>query len=287
MKLIDGKRVSNEILKQLKCKHEDLNSKYYRQATLTVILVGDDYASKIYVRNKERACEKVGIKTKTVILDENIKKEDLINIIEKENKDEEVDGILLQLPLPKHLDQLEIMSHIDYKKDVDGFSPFNIGKMLLNQSGLRPCTALGVIKLLEEYKIPIKGSDVVIIGRSNIVGKPLAMMLTNRSATVQLCHSKTENIDEKIKRADILITAAGYPKLINKTLKLKKGVCIIDVGINRLEGKLCGDVAIDEINTENVEYITPVPGGVGPMTIACLLENVTQIYEGKVKNESI
>lgn len=287
MEKINGKYVSEKLLENLKIRHEDLKKLVKREATLTVILVGDNQASKIYVRNKERACNKVGILTKTLILPENITKNELISVIEKENNDVNTDAILLQLPLPKHLDQIEITSHIDYKKDVDGFSPINIGKLILNKKGLRPCTALGVIKLLNEYSIQIEGSDIVIIGRSNIVGKPLANILTNMSATVQLCHSKTENIDEKIEKADILILAAGYPKLINKRHKFKKGVCIIDVGINRVDGKLCGDVAIDEIDDTKVKYITPVPGGVGPMTVACLIENVINIYESKVKNESI
>lgn len=287
MNKIDGKFVAEKILNEIKEKHDNLSKKYNRKASLTVILVGNNEASKIYVKNKEKACDKVGILAKTIILNENISKEELIEVIEKENVNKNTDAILLQLPLPKHLDQIEITSHINYKKDVDGFSPINMGKLILNHEGIRPCTALGVIKLLKEYNINICGSDVLIIGRSNIVGKPLANMLTNMSATVQICHSKTKNIDDKIEKADILITAAGYPKLINKHHKLKKGVCIIDVGINRVNGKLCGDVAIDEIDSKNVSYITPVPGGVGPMTIASLLENVLNIYESRIKNERI
>lgn len=280
--IIDGKKVANNLLMALKEKHEILKVKINRPATLTVILVGDDDASKIYVRNKENACKKVGIKSNTIILPSNTQKEELIEVIRKENNNPDVDAILLQLPLPKHLDQIEISSYIDYRKDVDGFTPINLGKMMLNKSGIRPCTAVGVIKLLEEYGVNISGADVVIIGRSNIVGKPLSIMLTNLSATVQVCHSKTKNIDEKIANADILITAAGYPNLINKHHKLKKGVCIIDVGINRVNGKLCGDVNINEIDLESVSYITPVPGGVGPMTVACLMENVINIFESRL-----
>ncbi|WP_392444614.1 bifunctional 5,10-methylenetetrahydrofolate dehydrogenase/5,10-methenyltetrahydrofolate cyclohydrolase [Sneathia vaginalis] len=206
--IIDGKKVANNLLMALKEKHEILKAKINRPATLTVILVGDDDASKIYVRNKENACKKVGIKSNTIILPSNTQKEELIEVIRKENNNPDVDAILLQLPLPKHLDQIEISSYIDYRKDVDGFTPINLGKMMLNKSGIRPCTAVGVIKLLEEYGVNIAGADVVIIGRSNIVGKPLSIMLTNLSATVQVCHSKTKNIDEKIANADILITAS-------------------------------------------------------------------------------
>lgn len=284
MKIIDGKYIADKLLEDLKEKHDKLKKIYGRPATLTVILIGNDEASKIYVKNKEKACNKLKIKSKTIILDENISKEELINVIEKENENSNTDGILLQLPLPKHLNQIEITSHIDYRKDVDGFSPINMGRLILNQSGIRPCTALGVIKLLNEYNVKIEGADVVIIGRSNIVGKPLANMLTNSSATVQICHSKTENIDDKIKKADILITAVGRPKLINSHHELKKGVCIIDVGISRVNSKLCGDVAIDEIDKKKVALITPVPGGVGPMTIACLIENLLNIYENKLQN---
>lgn len=281
MNIIDGKYVAENLLGKLLDKHNKLKKIHGRPARLVVILVGSNESSKMYVRNKERVCNKLGIDSSTIVLDENVTKEKLIEVIEKENANPFTDGILLQLPLPKHLNQIEITSHIDFRKDVDGFSPINIGKLILNQKGIRPCTALGVIKLLKEYKVKIEGADVVIIGRSNIVGKPLANMLTNMSATVQVCHSKTVDIDSKIEKADILITAAGYPKLINSHHKLKKNVCIIDVGINRVNSKLCGDVAIDEIDQKKVSLITPVPGGVGPMTVACLIENLLNIYENK------
>lgn len=279
--IIDGKKVSLEILDNLKIKHDKLSKIKGRKARLTVILIGNNEASKIYVKNKENACRKIGIESKTIILDEIISSEKLKEIIQKENQDEKTDGILVQLPLPKHLDQIEICSYIDAKKDVDGFNPINMGKLILNQKGLRPCTAVGVIKLLEYYNIQIESKDVVIIGRSNIVGKPLTNMLLNRSATVQVCHSKTNDIDSKIANADILICAAGYANLINKNHKLKNGACLIDVGINRVDGKLVGDINIDEvISNSDISYITPVPGGVGPMTIACLLDNLMQIFEG-------
>ena len=277
--IIDGKKIADELLDSLENKHKKLSEIKKRKAKLSVILVGDNEASKIYVRNKEKACEKVGIITNTIILDKNISKEDLIKVIEKENNDKETDGILLQLPLPNHFDQVEITSYIDYNKDVDGFSPVNIGKLILNKEGIRPCTALAVVKLLEAYNVKIEGADVVIIGRSNIVGKPLNNMLLNMSATVQVCHSKTKNIDDKIANADILICAAGYPNLINKTHKLKKGVCLIDVGINRVNGKICGDINNEVLENNEVSYITPVPKGVGPMTVACLVENVLKIFE--------
>ena len=268
--IIDGKKIADELLDSLETKHKKLSEIKKRKAKLSVILVGDNEASKIYVRNKEKACEKVGIITNTIILDKNISKEDLIKVIEKENNDKETDGILLQLPLT--------CSNF-VGKDVDGFSPVNIGKLILNKEGIRPCTVLAVVKLLEAYNIKIEGADVVIIGRSNIVGKPLNNMLMNMSATVQVCHSKTKNIDDKIANADILICAAGYPNLINKTHKLKKGVCLIDVGINRVNGKICGDINNEVLENNEVSYITPVPKGVGPMTVAYLVENVLKIFE--------
>ncbi len=279
---IDGRQIAKDCIENLKVKYDDIVNKKGRHATLDVILVGDDYASKVYVRNKEKACEKIGINSKTIILNENISEKELIEVIMKYNKDESVDGILLQLPLPSHLDQIKICSYIDDKKDVDGFTPNNIGNLMLGYKGLKPATVKAVIKILKTYNIQIAGSDIVIIGRSNIVGKPLSMMLTNMSATVQTCHRKTKNIDDKIKNADIIIAAAGHKNLINETHEFKNGVSLIDVGINRDNGKICGDIAFDKlINNKNIKYITPVPGGVGPVTVACLMENIIKAFEGE------
>ncbi|WP_067140684.1 bifunctional 5,10-methylenetetrahydrofolate dehydrogenase/5,10-methenyltetrahydrofolate cyclohydrolase [Oceanivirga salmonicida] len=286
---IDGKKIAQDCIENLKIKYDELVKKSGRDAMLVVIMVGDNYASRIYVKNKEKSCEKIGIKPKTIVLDENISENDLIDLIKKFNNDKTVDGILVQLPLPAHMDQIKICSYIDDEKDVDGFTPNNIGKLLLGKDGLKPATANAVVKILNTHNIPIAGSDVVIIGRSNIVGKPLSMMLTNMSATVQTCHRQTKNIDDKIKNADIIIAAAGYKNLINETHKFKNGVTLIDVGINRdNNGKLCGDIAFDKlIDNQNVKYITPVPGGVGPVTVACLMENIIEGFERNINEKNI
>lgn len=277
--IIDGKQVSEEILKKLKLKYDKLNKKL----CLNVITVGEDSASKVYVRNKKRHCEKFGIEFVNTKFDENISEEKLIREIKKINKDDNINGVLIQLPLPKHLNQIKIISNIDPKKDVDGFHPENIGYMFLDKKAIRPCTAIGVVELLKFYNIKIEGSDVLIIGRSNIVGKPLMNMLVNMSATVQIAHSKTVNLDKKIQNADIIICAVGKHGIINNNHKFKKNVCIIDVGINIINGKIYGDVDFENVSkNENVGYISKVPGGVGPMTITYLINNLIQCYDSGI-----
>lgn len=282
--MINGKEVSQKIIENIKEEHSLLEKKYGKKAGLAVIIVGDNPASHVYVRNKIKSCENIGFYSETIRLEENIKESQLIEEIEKLNKNDEIDGILVQLPLPKHIDEMKIIDTISPEKDVDGFHVVNIGKMMLgDESGFLPCTPYGVMQLLNEYNIDVIGKDVVIVGRSNIVGKPMALMLIEKGATVQVCNSKTKNISEKLQKADIVIAAAGVPKLI-KGKDIKENAVVIDVGINRTENGLCGDVDFEEIS-QKTEYITPVPGGVGPMTIAMLMKNTLKSYKNKKTNE--
>lgn len=277
MKIIDGKKLSEKILESIKKEHDSLKEKIERSAGLAVILVGENPASQVYVKNKIRSCENAGFYSETIKLDENITEDKLIEEIEKLNNDEKIDGILVQLPLPKHINELKIINTISPEKDVDGFHVANIGKMMIgDKTGFLPCTPYGIMQMFEEYDIELQGKDVVIIGRSNIVGKPMALMLIEKGATVQVCNSKTKNLSEKIQKADIVVAAVGVPKLI-KANDVKEGAVVIDVGINRVDGKLCGDVDFEEISKKS-SFITPVPGGVGPMTIASLLKNTLKSY---------
>lgn len=269
--IIDGKELAKNIREGLKeevkeLKSADINPK------LAVIMVGDDKASKVYVKNKSKACEDVGIEYVEYLLPEKTKMQELLELIDKLNNDETVHGILVQSPLPKGLDANEAFKAISPKKDVDGFNPVNVGKLSLNQDCFVSCTPYGIIKMLEAYNIPIEGAHAVIIGRSNIVGKPLAKCLLNKNATVTVCHSKTKNLKEMTKQADILIAAIGKAKFITSDM-VKEGAAVIDVGINRTENGLVGDTDFDNIK-EKASFITPVPGGVGPMTIAMLMTNV-------------
>lgn len=245
---------------------------------LAVIIVGDDGASKIYVRNKRRACEEVGIESFEYALSENTSESELLELISKLNSDPRVNGILCQLPLPSHINEKNVINAIDPKKDVDAFHPINTGRILTGDSGFLPCTPAGVIEMLKEKNIPIEGRHCVIVGRSNIVGKPLAMMFLKENATVTVCHSKTKDLKAETLRADILVAATGKAHLITADM-VKSGAVVIDVGINRDEnGKLCGDVLFSDVE-KKASYITPVPGGVGPMTITMLLENTVKAYE--------
>ena len=272
--IIDGKELAKNIRLKLKdevieLKNADINPK------LAVIMVGDDKASKVYVKNKSKACEDVGIEYEEYILPAKTKMEELLELIEKLNNDETVHGILVQSPLPKGLDANEAFRTISPKKDVDGFNPINVGKLSLNQDCFVSCTPYGIIKMLEAYNIEIEGAHAVIIGRSNIVGKPLAQCLLNKNATVTICHSRTKNLKEITKQADILIAAIGKAKFVTEDM-VKEGATVIDVGINRMDdGKLLGDTDFENIK-DKVSYITPVPGGVGPMTIAMLMHNVVK-----------
>ena len=279
---IDGKGIAQKTLAYIEKEHKLLKDKYGRAAGLAVIMVGDNPASEIYVKNKIKACETAGIYSRTIKLDENVTEKDLIEEIEKLNKDDKIDGILVQLPLPVHIDELKIINAISPEKDVDGFHSVNLGKMIIgDKTGFLPCTPYGIMQLLDEYGIDPAGKDTVIIGRSNIVGKPAAILFIEKSATVQVCNTKTKNTKEKIRNADIVIAAVGVPNFI-KGEDIKEGAVVIDVGINRVNGKLCGDVDYEEVS-EKAGYITPVPGGVGPMTIASLIKNTFKSYVNKVE----
>ena len=270
--IIDGKELAKKVRGNLKIECENLKSKGIKPK-FAVIMVGDDPASKIYVKSKSKACDEIGIEYEEHILDDKITQEELISLIHKLNEDKTVNGILLQSPIPKHLDIDEAFKEISYKKDVDGFNPVNVGRLLLNQDTFVSCTPYGIMKMFEEYKIDLEGKNVVIIGRSNIVGKPLMACCLNRHATVTVCHSRTKNLKEKTKNADVLVSAIGKPNFVTADM-VKDGAVIIDVGINRGENKkITGDVDYENVK-EKASYITPVPGGVGPMTVAMLMNNV-------------
>ena len=273
MIILDGKALSLKILEQVKERVTKLD----KQPHLVVILVGENPASKIYVNNKKKAAEKVGIKSTVIEMDINVSEEDLLKTIEKLNNDSDVTGILVQLPLPKHIDKNKVILAISPKKDVDGFTPENVGKMVIGlEPYFYPATPQGIMMLLDEYNIPIEGKEAVIVGRSNIVGRPMAQLLLKRNATVTMCHSFTQDIQDKIKTADIVISAVG--KKIVRCKMVKKNSCIVDVGIFRdANGKLTGDVDFDFVSP-TCGYISPVPGGVGPMTIASLMYNASKVY---------
>lgn len=279
---IDGKAFSQVILEKIREEHNQLKEKYGKQAGLAVVIVGNNPASQVYVRNKMKACENVGFYSENIELDENISEKELLQEIDKLNKNDRINGILVQLPLPSHINELKIINSISPEKDVDGFHVANIGKMVIgDETGFLSCTPYGIMQLLEEYKIEIAGKNAVIIGRSNIVGKPMALMLIQKGATVQVCNSRTKDLRKKLNDADIIIVAAGVPKLLKKE-DVKEGAVVIDVGINRVDGKICGDVDYEEV-LEKASYITPVPGGVGPMTIASLIKNTFKSYKNSLK----
>ena len=272
--IIDGKELAKNIKLQLKIEVENLR-KNGIIPKLAVIMIGDDPASKVYVKNKSRACQKVGIEFEEYLFDANIEEKELFSIIEKLNKDKSVTGILLQAPIPKHLNINKAIELISPSKDVDGFNPVNIGKLTIGEDTFISCTPYGIMKMFEEYKIQTEGKHVVILGRSNIVGKPLIQCMLNLNSTVTVCHSRTNNIEEITRTADILISAIGKPKFVKENM-IKDGAVIIDVGINRLnDGSIVGDTDYENIY-KKASYITPVPGGVGPMTIAMLLTNVVK-----------
>ncbi|TET58012.1 MAG: bifunctional 5,10-methylenetetrahydrofolate dehydrogenase/5,10-methenyltetrahydrofolate cyclohydrolase [Promethearchaeota archaeon] len=278
-KILDGKRLADKLNSELKEKVKQYVEKTGIKPKLATILVGKDPASKIYVNIKNKTCQEVGIDSVIIDLDENISKEGLKNEINKLNNDSTIHGILLQLPLPKNLREYtpEFLEEIVPLKDADGLNPYNRGKLFDYNEELAACTPKGIIKLLEHYDIELKGKDVVIINRSNLVGKPLIFMLLKRNATVTICHTSTRDIDEYIRKADILIVAVRQPKFITNE-KIKENVIIIDVSTNRVEGKLCGDVDLEDV-LEKCQKITPVPGGIGPMTVAMLCENTFTAYK--------
>ncbi len=266
--IIDGKAISAQIKDELKQKVADEKIK----ATLAVIQVGNDPASTVYVGNKKKACEYIGIGSKSFELPEETTQEELLQLIDRLNADSEINGILVQLPVPKHINDKEVINRISPEKDVDGFNPVSVGNLCIGQKGFVSCTPAGIIELLVRSGISIEGKECVVIGRSNIVGKPMALLLLANNATVTVCHSRTKDLKSICKRADILVAAVGKPKMITSEY-VKEGAVVIDVGIHRMDnGKLCGDVDYDDVY-EHTSAITPVPGGVGPMTIAMLMVN--------------
>lgn len=276
---MNGKELAKEIRGNLKIKVAELK-KQGIIPKLAVIMVGNDKASQVYVRNKSKACDEIGIEYEEYLKDENITQEELLNLIDELNEREDISGILLQSPIPKHLDIREAFNRIDHKKDVDGFNPINVGKLAIGEDCFISCTPYGVVKLLEANNIEIEGKHVVILGRSNIVGRPLIQCMLNKNATVTVCHSRTQNLKEFTKQADILISAIGKAKFVTENM-VKDGAVVIDVGINRNdEGKLVGDVDYENVEPKT-SYITPVPGGVGPMTIAMLMNNVVKAAKNK------
>lgn len=267
---MDGKMVSAKVRGSILEEVNGLKEKGVRPG-LVVIIVGEDPASKVYVRNKERACEECGFYSEKYALPEETTQEELLGLIDELNHNPHIDGILCQLPVPKHIDEQAIIDAISPEKDVDAFHPINVGKIMVGNFDFLPCTPAGVMQLLEEYGIDPNGKNCVVIGRSNIVGKPMAMLLLHKNGTVTICHSRTKNLKEVCAQADILVAAVGKADFVTADM-VKEGAVVIDVGMNRKDGKLCGDVAFDEVN-EKASYLTPVPGGVGPMTITMLMKN--------------
>jgi len=270
-KIIDGKELSNKIKEELKVKVETFSKKYGRQITLAVILVGDNPASQVYVKNKIKSTEYVGMKSLAFYLPSSASEDEVLETVNALAVDKSVDGILVQLPLPKHLDENKILNAIPAEKDVDGFLAQNVGNLVLGKDTTIACTPFGVMKMLESIDYPLSGKNAVVIGRSNIVGKPMALLLLQANCTVTICHSKTQNLSEICRSADVLVAAIGKAKFVKGDM-VKEGAVVIDVGINRTEEGLKGDVDFDSVS-QKASYITPVPGGVGPMTIAMLLEN--------------
>ncbi len=281
-RIIDGKAIAALERAKIAEKTEELKKKGVTPG-LAVIIIGEDPASQVYVRNKHKACLEVGFRSDVYTLPENTTEEELLSLVDRLNADEGIDGILCQLPLPKHLDPETVVKHINPKKDVDAFGEANVGKIVLGKYGFLPCTPAGVMVLLEHAGVDVSGKNAVVIGRSNIVGKPMAMLLLNKSATVTVCHSKTKDLGFFTKNADILVSAVGKVKFVTADM-VKEGAVVIDVGMNRDEnGRLCGDV--DYENVEKIaSAITPVPGGVGPMTITMLLKNTLVSAERRAEN---
>lgn len=273
MEIIDGKLLSAEVREGLKSEVQTLKEKGVIP-NLAVILVGEDKASQIYVKNKSKACQDVGIKYEEFILPSSTTMEELLNLIDELNERKDVHGILLQSPVPKHLNIDKAFERISPEKDVDGFNPVNVGRLCLKQDGFVSCTPAGIMKMFEKYNIELAGKNAVVLGRSNIVGKPMSLCLLNKDATVTICHSKTKNLADITRQADILVVALGKAKFVTNDM-VKDGAVIIDVGINRTDDGLLGDVDFENVK-ERASYITPVPGGVGPMTVAILMSNVVK-----------
>ena len=278
MQILDGKLVAAKTREQLRKELEEINA--IDKVGLAVILVGDDPASKVYVRNKINACAEVGIKSTLVALPGDTSEEELYAAIDKLNKDDSVHGIILQLPIPKHLDEYKFVNAIDESKDVDGNGYEQKGKLWVGKPEFIPCTPSGVMRILDFYNIPLEGKNAVVVGRSNLVGKPLAQLLMNRNCTVTICHSRTKDLDKVCASADVLCVAIGKAKFVTKNM-VKDGAVVVDVGMDRDEnGKLCGDVDFEDVK-EKCSYITPVPGGVGPMTVTMLMDNTVKAYKNR------
>ena len=277
-KLIDGKQVSANVKEQVRQETEALFQKYSKKPGLAVVIVGNDPASRVYVNNKKKACETVGFQSFEYALPEDTTQEELLALVETLNADKNVNGILVQLPVPKQIDDKAIINAISAEKDVDAFHPENVGRIMIGEYAFLPCTPAGVMELIDSTGTEISGKRCVVIGRSNIVGKPMAMLLLHRSGTVTICHSRTQNLAEITREADILVAAVGKANFVTGDM-VKEGAVVIDVGMNRLEnGKLCGDVNFAEVE-QKASYITPVPGGVGPMTIAMLMKNTLTAFK--------
>ena len=280
-KIIDGKLVSASIREKIKEKTKAIKDKYSRVPGLAAVLVGEDPASQIYVRNKRKSCEDVGIYSEEHKLPDSTTQDELLELINKLNNDKKINGILVQLPLPKHIDDSLILNSVSSEKDVDGFHPINAGYLFEGKPQFIPCTPHGIIKMLEFYDIDIEGKNAVVLGRSNIVGKPAAILLLQKNATVTICHSRTKNLEDVLKEADIIVAAIGRAHFVKKEM-VKEGAIVIDVGINRLDtGKLAGDVDFEAVKKIS-GFITPVPGGVGPMTITMLLWNTLTSLEKSI-----
>lgn len=271
MQIIDGKKVSAEVKAQVAKETEELKQQGITPG-LAVVIVGDDPASRVYVNNKKKACEVVGFKSEEYALPAETTQEELLELVNTLNNKKDINGILVQLPLPKHLDEKEVIEAINPIKDVDAFHATNVGKIMIGDYDFLPCTPAGVMEMLASYNIDVNGKNCIVIGRSNIVGKPMAMLLLHKNGTVTICHSRTQNLKEVCAGADILVAAVGIPKFVKADM-VKEGAVVIDVGMDRDEnGKLCGDVDFENVK-DKTSYITPVPGGVGPMTIAMLMKN--------------
>ena len=277
MVLIDGKKVSEEIRNQLAEEIQRLKKKTGKTPGLATLLVGDDPASAVYVRNKNKICGELGFQSFEQKLSADTSEEKLLQLVRELNSNKDIHGILVQLPLPNQIDSEKILEAIDPKKDVDGFHPVNVGKLLVGNALLTPCTPTGIIELLDRYDIEISGKHAVIIGRSNIVGKPVSMLLLQRNATITICHSRTQKLEEVTRSADILVAAVGRAKFVTEEM-VSEGTVVIDVGINRVDGKLTGDVDFEPVS-KKASHITPVPGGVGPMTIALLMGNTLKAFK--------
>ncbi len=279
--IISGKELSKEIREQVKQRVSELKETYGKVPHLAVVLVGEDPASQSYVRGKERACKRAGMDSTVILKNDEITEDELLQIIGTLNKDDDVHGILVQLPLPKHIDENKVIDAIDIRKDVDGFHPLNVAYMHLGRDAILPATPKGILTMIHSKNIELKGKDALIIGRSNIVGKPVAMLLMKEHATVTIAHSRTQDLKSKCLRADIIVAAVGRPNTVTTDM-VKDGAVVIDVGVNRVDGHLVGDCDFDAIK-DKASYITPVPGGVGPMTITSLLQNTVECFERIMK----